>query len=154
MPWGIWGPMSQGPEKWQPPHHSGSVVDSTKLNYLNIHSLLPQWYLHFHKHFDFTTFPFILPPGKGHQGRVFFSFAFQQSFKPSCFNLECFLFSFPLSTSPQTENAKRQQRRSEGEPLKIPASLPTSKKALQCSQALQADKGAGLCQNSRAKSIA
>lgn len=67
------------------------------------------------------------PQGRATRGG-FFSFAFQQSFNPSHFNLECFLFPFPLFIFLQRKKAKRQQRGDEGEPLKTPKSSPTSKK--------------------------
>lgn len=85
------------------------------------------WNLHFHKYFDFTTFPFILPPGKGKQGR-FLLLCFPAKLRIVLFQCGVFLFSFSSLHFP-SQNAKRQQKRDEGEPLKIPKSSPTSKNA-------------------------
>lgn len=85
--------------------------------------------LHFHKYFDFTTFPFILPPGKGHQGS-FLLLCFPAKLQALPFQFGVFPFSFPLFTFLQRKKTKRQQRGDEGEPLKIPKSSPASRKCL------------------------
>lgn len=67
--------------------------------------------LHFYKYFDFTTFPFILPPGKGHQGR-FLLLCFPAKLRALPFQFGMFPF-FPFLSSLSFKNRESKETREE-----------------------------------------